>query len=353
MTLRQSILIGLFAATSLHGQQPKNVKILVGFSRPEVQRIMNQMRAGLGVHCHYCHVVGQDPSFDGTPQKERAREMMRMVIDLNQRNFGGRDVVTCYTCHNGTPHPKLSPPLPQALPRDVTANPPVAETKKFPSPPEVLQRYIAAVGRIVPAAEPRTIIATRATPLGGPVAMKVLESREQWRADITLPDGTPVTQVLTGSGGWIRDKSGVRDMSSEELAGARMGRRPFAPFTESSFGDDARVTSEKIGDQNVWVVTTPDAQYSFDAESALLVRRVVFYNSPVGRIPEQTEFDHYRSVGGAKVPFTTRVALVDPWLGGTRQATTIVIGKPISLTEFEKPSLSRRSDTHKLAIPTL
>ena len=343
MTCRQLILIGFFAATSVYAQQPKNVKILVGLSRPEVQRVMNQMRAGLGVHCHYCHVAGQDPSVDATPQKARAREMMRMVIDLNQRHFGGREVVTCFTCHNGTPHPKLAPPLPQPLPLDLPANPPVAETKKLPSPSEVLQRYVAAVGRIVPPSEPRTIIATRSTPLGGPVAVKILESGEQMRVDITLPDGTPVTQVMTGAGGWIRDKSGVRDMSLEDLSNARLARRPFAPFTESGFGDDATVTSDKIGDQNVWVVATPTARYWFDAESGLLLRRVVFYSSPIGRIPEQTEFDHYRDAGGFKVPFTTRVALVDPWLGGTRQATTIIIGKPISPTEFERPSPSSGS----------
>src|SRR4026207_545538 len=86
------LLIALVAAASVSAQQPKNVKILVGLSRPEVQRIMNQMRAGLGVHCHYCHVTGQGPSVDATPQKERARDMMRMVIDLNQRHFGGRNV---------------------------------------------------------------------------------------------------------------------------------------------------------------------------------------------------------------------------------------------------------------------
>lgn len=340
MIWRHSILIALFA-TSIYAQQPKNVKILVGLSRPEVQRVMNEMRAGLGVHCHYCHVVGQDPSVDGTPQKARAREMMQMVVDLNQKNFGGRPMVTCYTCHQGTPRPKLTPPLPQALPRDVTAsafNAMLAETKTLPSPAEVLQRYVAAVGRIVPAAEPRSLIATRISPLGGPVPQRVLESGEQWRVDLTLPDGTPITQVLTGSGGWIRDKSGVHDMQPEELVNARMARRPFAPFTESSFSNDAVVTADKIGDQNVWVVTTPDAQYSFDAESGLLLRRVIFYSSPVGRIPEQTEFDHYRSVGGAKVPFTTRVALVDPWLGGIREATTIVIGAPIAESEFEKPA---------------
>lgn len=341
MNLRRSILFVLVIATSLYGQQPRNVKILTGLSRPEVQRVMNQMRAGLGVHCHYCHVAGQDPAVDATPQKSRAREMMQMVIDLNKRNFGGREVVTCFTCHNGRPQPALTPPLPQPLPLDLPANPPVAETKKAPSPSQVLERYVAAVGRIVPAAEPRTIIATRATPLGGPVAMKILESGEQTRADITLPDGSVVTQVVTGSGGWIRDKSGVRDMQLEELTSARMGRRPFAPFIESSFGADATVSADTIGNQDAWVVATPNARYWFDVASGLLLRRVIFYSSPIGRIPEQTEFDHYRDVGGGvRVPFTTRVALVDPWLGGTRQATSIIIGKSISPAEFEKPSAS-------------
>ena len=338
MTLRKSIVIALFAATSLYGQQPKNVKILTGLSRPEVQRVMNEMRAGLGVHCHYCHVAGQDPSVDATPQKARAREMMQMVIDINKRNFGGRDVVTCFTCHNGSPHPAFAPPLPQALPRDLPANPPPpADAKKPPSASDVLQKYITAVVKIVPVTEPRTIIGTRSSPLGGPVASRIRESGDQLRADVTLPDGSVLTQVLNGNGGWIRDKSGLRDMNVEDLANARMSRRPFTPFAETSFPDDATVTADKIGDQNVWVVATQNARYSFDAESGLLLRRVVYYDSPIGRIPEQTEFDHYREVGGAKVPFTTRVALVDPWLGSTRQATSIVIGKPIPPAEFEKP----------------
>ena len=336
--MRKSIVIALFAATPLFAQQPKNVKILTGLSRPEVQRVMNEMRAGLGVHCHYCHVAGQDPSVDATPQKARAREMMQMVIDINQRNFNGKPVVTCFTCHNGSPHPAFAPPLPQALPRDLPANPPPpADAKKPPLPSEVLQKYITAVGKIVPASEPRTIIATRSSTLGGPVASKIQESGEQFRVDITLPDGNTLTQVFNGTGGWIRDKSGVRDLNVEDIASARMSRRPFAPFAETSFPDDATVMPDKIGDQNVWVVRTRNARYSFDAESGFLLRRIVYYDSPMGRIPEQTEFDHYRDVSGAKIPFTTRVALVDPWLGSTWQATSIVIGKPIPSTEFAKP----------------
>ena len=334
--MKRSLVVALITVASVSAQQPKNVKILTGMSRPEVQRVMNEMRAGLGVHCHYCH-VGQDPAVDGTPQKERARDMMRMVIDLNQKYFGGKEVVTCFTCHNGSPHPKVVPPLPQPLPLDLPANPPVVETKKVPAPAEVLEKYVKAVGRILPAGEPRSATVVSASPLGGPIAMKIQESGDRTRVDVTFANGEAATQVLTAAGGWVRDKSGVRDLGSEQLVSARMSRRPYTPFTETSFPADAKVTADKIGDQEMWVVTTAGAQYWFHAESGLLIRRILYYPSPLGRIPEQTEFDHYREVSGVKIPFTTRVALVDPWLGGTRQATAIVIGKPIAETEFEKP----------------
>ena len=82
---------------AVQAQQPKNVQILVGVPRPEVERIMNEMRAGLGVHCHYCHLAGAGPENDSKPEKARSREMMRMVIDLNARYFSGQPVVTCFT----------------------------------------------------------------------------------------------------------------------------------------------------------------------------------------------------------------------------------------------------------------
>jgi Photosynthetic reaction centre cytochrome C subunit len=59
------------------------------------QRVMNEMRAGLGVHCHYCHAADNTNGVSDTkPEKARAREMMRMTIELNARNFGGKPVVT-------------------------------------------------------------------------------------------------------------------------------------------------------------------------------------------------------------------------------------------------------------------
>lgn len=341
--LRQSLMnfrgpmIGVLflSALSLHAQQPKNVQILTGLSRPEVQRVMNQMAAGLGVHCHYCHVVGGDAAIDDNPHKGRAREMMRMVIDLNARHFGGKPVVTCFTCHNGKPRPALVPPLPQPVPPE----PAPVEAKSLPSAASVVQKYIAAVGRELAPATPRLFKGTLQSPTGPPVQATIAQSGEKLRVDLQLPDGSALTRSFDANGGWTRDKKGVRDMQAEELVSARFFRRAFAPFHTSSLGDDARVIdSEKIGERTVWVVATPSARYSFDAESGLLLRRVVYYDSAVGRIPEQTDFDDYRKVGESKLPFLTRAALVDPWLGGTERAETVSIGDAISAGEFAKPA---------------
>ncbi|MFL6244395.1 MAG: c-type cytochrome [Thermoanaerobaculia bacterium] len=330
------VVVLLFVVSgSVHGQPLKNVKVLTGLSRPEIQRVMNQMRAGLGVHCHYCHANDDsEGASDTKPEKARAREMIRMVMDLNARHFGGQPVVTCFTCHNGKPLPALTPPLPQPVPPD-TAN---VEPASRPAVASLIQRYVAAVGREVPPGTPRVFQGTQKSPTGPVVRVTVAESGAHLRADIELPDGSILTRSVDADSGWIRDVNGVRDLKPDELIAAGLNRRAFAPFHTSAIGDDARVLdAEMVGERKAWVVATATARYWFDAESGLLLRRVVYFNSAVGRIPEQTDFDDYRDAGALKVPFLTRVALVDPWSGGTRQVETMQVGAAIAPDRFDKP----------------
>ena len=336
MNLRRSpVLLFLVIGVSVHAQPLKNVQVLTGLSRPEIQRVMNEMRAGLGVHCRYCHANDDtEGASDTKPEKARAREMIRMVIDLNTRHFGGKPVVTCFTCHNGKPHPALTPPLPQAVPAETAP----VQAKSLPTVASVIQKYLAAVGKELPPDAPRLFKGTHKSPTGPPVRITIADSGQRWRRDIVLPDGSLVTQAGSASAGWVRDRNGVRDMTSDELIQAGMNRRAFESFHTSSITDDARVVdSETVGDRSAWVVRTATARYWFDSESGLLLRRVVYFDSPVGRIPEQTDFEDYRDVGAVKLPFRTRVALVDPWFGGLRQAETIEIGVTIAPGDFEKP----------------
>ena len=40
-----------------------------------------------------------------------ARKMILMVRMINQTQFGGKRMVTCYTCHRGDASPKITPNL--------------------------------------------------------------------------------------------------------------------------------------------------------------------------------------------------------------------------------------------------
>jgi hypothetical protein len=330
----------LLPAPSLGAQdQLKNVQILGGMTRSEVWEVMNQMASGLGVNCQYCH-VSEDVASDVKPQKLRGREMMRMVIDLNARHFGGKAVVTCFTCHNGQVKPASTLPLPQPVRPDIK---PVA-SKALPPLASVIQKYVAAVGREVALSTPRRFTGTHQSPTGTPARATLITAGDRTRLDAQLPDGSHLTRVVDAKGGWMRDKDGVRDLTSQQFDALRQSARPFAPFHTSSIGADAQVSdSETIGDRTAWVVTTARARYSFDADSGLLLRRIVYIDSPIGRIPEQTDFDDYRDAGGFKVPFFIRGMLADPYLGGTRKADAIEIGVAIAPSEFEKPSSGDRS----------
>ncbi len=74
---------------------------------------MGGFRAALGVQCTFCHAAG-DFASDANPKKLMARNMMRMVDDLNHGPLNGQMHVTCYTCHRGDATPKTEAPAPAA-----------------------------------------------------------------------------------------------------------------------------------------------------------------------------------------------------------------------------------------------
>ena len=98
----------------------KNLKVLPkDISSKDLQKIMvDEFQDGLGVGCSYCHAQEKeslhlDYASDEKPEKEIARLMMLMTLDINKKYFGvehpliGDSVLTisCSSCHHGTPHP--------------------------------------------------------------------------------------------------------------------------------------------------------------------------------------------------------------------------------------------------------
>ena len=74
----------------------------------------------------------------------------------------------------------------------------------------------------------------------------------------------------------------------------------------------------------------------FDKESGLLTRLVRYVDSPVGRIPMQTDYADYREVSGVKMPFRWTAT----WLDGrsTIQLSDLQVNVPIAPARFAKPA---------------
>lgn len=121
------------------GEVFKNLKVLNDIPANQLFPTMHFVAHSLGVRCEFCHVAG-DFASDAKPHKRRAREMMRMVEGIDRDNFHGFPAVSCYTCHQGSPHPVSAPPL-AGITTVEGAKVPAGETAKT-----IYQKYLAAIG---------------------------------------------------------------------------------------------------------------------------------------------------------------------------------------------------------------
>lgn len=134
---RKILLIGLLCAAigmaqafaqkekNRREEKPENLQVLPkDISGEELDNIMKTYARSLGVRCNHCHVShkveGQEhPKFDfasdDKPEKNTAREMIKMVTAINRKYIGKMgdeqhplEAVTCVTCHNGRVKPLVS-----------------------------------------------------------------------------------------------------------------------------------------------------------------------------------------------------------------------------------------------------
>ena len=324
-----------------------NRQVLDGLSDLQLQRTMNLMRASLGVHCDYCHVVTEAEGWqwtrDDKETKRTARRMIRMVMALNREQFDGRPVVSCNTCHRGATRPVLTASLPQAAPPFPT---PVADRSGYPTVPSVLARYVSAVGGDAAArrlAEAKTVRlrGTRESWDGTTLPFELTRAGSRVAVTLTTAKGE-VRQVFDASGGWIRDEAGTRDMKPAEAENLRELARAFRPFSPSDVGPGATVDGKaRVGERDAWVIATePDdrthVRLFFDAQNGLLLRRIEERDGPVGRLPEQLDLSDYRPVDGTTVPLVQRLSLVDPWTGSTRRLEQVAIDGPVDEAVFRR-----------------
>jgi len=374
---------GLTAARTAAQDKPllseqvfKNVQVLKGIPVDDFLGTMGIMAAALQFDCSDCHVNAGTEKVDwaaDTPRKQMARAMVTMVATINKNNFGGRQLVTCWTCHRNRDKPLVTPVMatiygtPTVEPDDVIVQAPGA-----PSAESILDRYIQAAGGAQRLAGLTGFVGKGTSVsfggFGGGGDVEIVAQAPDKRATIIVfkEETGRGDQVRTYDGrtGWLRTPLNVLgefQLTGTDLDGARVDAQLSFPgqikqiLTNLRTGPPTTIadlpapTSQSVLQQGlpseqthvVDVVqgTGPRGllvTLYFDRQSGLLLRELRYGSSPIGRIPTQIDFSDYRDVNGIKLPFRITFA----WLDGRDSIVlnNITTNVAIDLAKFGRPA---------------
>jgi len=336
----------------------KNVQALKGIGVDDFLLTMGIMSAAVGSDCVGCHPSAGTDQVDwaiDTPRKLAARRMVQMVTAVNRDHFGGRQVVTCWTCHRGRDRPVITPTL------DTVYGEPILEfddvltpAAGVPSVDAVLNKYLQAIGGAQKVASITSFVAAGKSVgyrgFGGGGVVEVSAQAPDKRATHInfpeYPDRGVSVRTYDGRTGWIATPLTVvpkYELGGSERDGARLDAQLAFPSQIKQALTNLRVgPPTTINDKDVQVLQGNGlngtlATLYFDDASGLLVRMVRHGRSPIGRVPTQVDYSDYRDVGGIRFPFRWTFA----WLGGrdSFEFSDVKLNVPIDAAKFGQPTV--------------
>ena len=344
--------------TSLPAEQYfKNVQVLKGLPVDEFLETMGMFAAATGLNCTDCHVDESGGSWeryaDDNQLKRTTRAMVGIMTAINKQYFGGRQGVTCYSCHNGNRRPKVIPNLAVQYavnPLNEDAYEILEPAFDAPTIDVVLDRYVAAVGGAARLKQLTSFIA-EGTYSGYDdfevYPVQVFARAPNQRTTILRSQYGDTTTSFDGRSGWQAAPVESKPLPVVALTGGNL--EGTAVEAELSFpGQIKQVLTNwvvgpmtVIGDREARIVQgrkasgTPIKLY-FDEETGLLVRLIRYSTqSPVGRVPTQVDFEDYRDVSGIKFPFKW----TSTWTNGrtVHQLKNVQINPTIPAATFARP----------------
>ena len=354
----------------------KNIQALKGIPVDDFMETMGIMSAAIGFDCADCHVGAGTDKVDwaaDTPRKIMARLMVNMVSTINKNNFGGRQMVTCWTCHRNRDKPQVTPGMeviyssPNLEPDDI-----ITQLPGLPSAESILDKYIQAAGGAQRLAGLTSFVGKGTSVgfggFGGGGSVEIVAKAPDKRATIILfkEETGRGDQIRTydGTTGWVRTPLNVLgefQLNGSGLGGARLDAQLSFPgqikqiLTNLKTGPPTSITdleapaSQSSLQQDVTLGQTHSVDVVqgtatrgvfvtlyFDRQTGLLLRELRYGASPIGRVPTQIDFADYRDVNGIKLPFRITYA----WLDGRDSIVLneIKTNVPIDEAKFGKPA---------------
>ena len=334
----------------------KNVQALKGMTVDEFMGTMGLMSASLGLCCSDCHpgagtdsVVWED---DSNPRKVTARRMVLMMQQINRDNFSGRQVVTCWTCHQLRDVPVQTPRLDHLYSEALTElDDVVPRAEGMPEPRVVIDRYLEIIGGADKVKGITSISATGKVEafgsFGGGGNFEFYAQAPDKRAMHShLPSGESA-RTYDGRTGWFAIPLAVvpkYPLSGGELDGARLDALLTFPAQIATSLTSLRVgpRTDVRGRDSYLIQGNGDrgsfATLYFDRETGLLLRTVRHTPSQIGKVPAQIDYEEYRDVGGIQFPHKWTFT----WLDGrdTFQFTDVRFNGTIDAAKFGEPLLA-------------
>ncbi len=332
----------------------KNIQVLKGIPVDEFMGTMGLFSAALNVCCGDCHIGagGSNPQWDkDPPRKLVARQMVEVMNRVNKESFGGRQVVTCWTCHRGTTPPATTPAIDAIYSDPVPMYPDVLpqapKTAVVPTSDQIFDKYIQALG----GADALSKITSYAgkgtsTTFGAdqPNPAEIFAKAPDKYVTIVHQREGNMVRTFDGRDAWVvlpLTVTGEYLLTASAAEGGKLDGQMAFPGNIKSFFNTWRVSyPANVDGRDVNVVQGSGplgfiATFYFDKQTGLLNRMIRYANSAVGRVPTQIDLSDYRPVDGVMMPFKRTYG----WVSGREEyvLTEIKANVPVDDAKFAKP----------------
>ncbi|MEO6390436.1 MAG: c-type cytochrome [Pyrinomonadaceae bacterium] len=325
----------------------KNIHVLRNMPADQLGKVMNIMTASLGVGCSYCH-AGYDFEKDSNPKKVIARHMLRMTFDLNRQYFSGKPVISCNTCHNGSPEPTARPRLDGPMPMEGKAETDATQKVLVPNPRAILGEHDNAIGRPEKRALIKTLYfaAERIEPDG------TVEKEEVWQSipgkmlvKTTYSSGYVITEGFNGTTAWKASNGKSIELKADEKAQIRQNALVATSLLTDiygtlKFGFEIELEGRRV---NVVAAETLNGirdELYFDHLYHFLLRRESSTPTVLGDFVYRVDFSDYREFDGIRIPVTSRFSM--PGVRWTRRIQRVEINPVIDAGLFDPPPRSKK-----------
>jgi len=303
----------------------KNIKVMNGQPASQLGPAMHFFEAALGFNCGNCHVMDDSHKWsfekDDKPEKKRTRDMIVMMNAINKENFKGEQLVTCFTCHKGSPDPTAVPVVQTVLSSKERRNgQDEDEVIKVPnrlgSAEEIIAKYQEAIGG-KEAFEKLTSLKIEGKVDAGngrESSMTIYEKAPYFYYSETKAQQGTMQRGFNGESGWFKSPQFQRKLEGDDLADLKLSSDFYSPLNFNKNYSGLKLDNVQVIDNDtVYAVDGTSSKYRsfkffFDVKTGLLLRQIQYSKTLFGDLQIQTDYKDYRSVNGVLFPFEQEVA---------------------------------------------